>query len=129
MFIGAKLDEATNGVNPYPNIISFDDPTMFDPLRIVGSDEGDGPRNAHRPGAPIICTEFGGVNIASLKEGIQEGDDIIKDGVDGEVESDRRQNWGYTTASNSEDLLKRVESLIYGVTHSGLISGFVYTQL
>ena len=66
----------------------------------------------HRTGAPVICTEFGGVNIA-LKDG--------DNGVDGE--------WGYTTATDSKDLLERVKRLMLGVVEGGHCCGFVYTQL
>ena len=69
----------------------------------------------HRQGAPIMCTEFGGVNIGPPK--------------DDSTEEDRQTNWGYTTASNSEDLLKRVGVLIKGVTKGGHVCAFVYTQL
>lgn len=64
----------------------------------------------HRDGAPILCTEFGGVNIKP-----KEGD------VDGA--------WGYTTASDANDLLKRVKDLMLGVVRGGHCCGFVYTQL
>ena len=67
---------------------------------------------SHQKGAPVICTEFGGVNIA-LKKGDQ--------GVEGE--------WGYTTASDSKDLLERVRKLMLGVIEGGICCGFVYTQL
>ncbi|KAB8339016.1 hypothetical protein FH972_021955 [Carpinus fangiana] len=62
--------------------------------------------------APVICTEFGGVNIAPPKKG----------------DSDER-DWGYTTASDPEDLLKRIELLMHGIVNGGHCSGFVYTQL
>ncbi|OTB14211.1 glycoside hydrolase family 2 protein [Daldinia sp. EC12] len=66
----------------------------------------------HREGAPVICSEFGGVNIAPAK-GIEGGD----------------RDWGYTTASDPKDLLKRLEALIQAVVQGGHICGFVYTQL
>lgn len=66
----------------------------------------------HKKGMPILCTEFGGVNIA-----LQDGDS----GVDGE--------WGYTTAKDSTDLLDRVRKLMLGVVEGGHCCGFVYTQL
>jgi hypothetical protein len=61
---------------------------------------------------PIICTEFGGLNIrpASGHE-TNEGD------------------WGYITAENPDDLLKRLEGLCMGIVDGGFVSGFVYTQL
>ncbi|KAI1466900.1 glycoside hydrolase family 2 protein [Daldinia caldariorum] len=67
---------------------------------------------AHREGAPVICSEFGGVNIAPAK------------GAEG-----RDRDWGYTTASDPKDLLKRLEALIQAVVKGGHICGFVYTQL
>lgn len=70
------------------------------------NDEG----SAHNPSAPIICTEFGGINIAQ-KTGTGERD------------------WGYTTASDPKDLLKRIETMMRGIVEGGLICGFVYTQL
>ncbi|PHH79781.1 hypothetical protein CDD80_3774 [Ophiocordyceps camponoti-rufipedis] len=66
----------------------------------------------HRPGAPIMCTEFGGVNIAPNKA---------------EGASDR--DWGYTTASDAQDLLARFERLVKGITGGGYCCAFVYTQL
>ena len=72
------------------------------------SDPGIKPRD----GAPVMCTEFGGVNIAP-----QKGDEA------GE------RDWGYTTASGPEDLVARVQRLMMGVVEGGHICGFVYTQL
>lgn len=62
--------------------------------------------------APVICTEFGGVNIAPATKA--EGED---------------RDWGYTTASDPQDLLKRIERLMQGIVNGGQCSGFVYTQL
>ncbi|KAI0385937.1 glycoside hydrolase family 2 protein [Hypomontagnella monticulosa] len=70
------------------------------------------PRTKHREGAPVLCTEFGGVNIAPAKEGEGGGRD-----------------WGYTTASDPKDLLKRFEALLQAVVKGGHCCGFVYTQL
>ncbi|KAI9687893.1 MAG: hypothetical protein M1822_001974 [Bathelium mastoideum] len=64
-------------------------------------------------GAPVLCTECGGINIAAAK-----GDASAK-----------ADDWGYITASDSQDLLKRIEDLIMSIVRSGLVSGFVYTQL
>ena len=66
----------------------------------------------HKPGAPVLCTEFGGVNIAPSKEG-EKGE----------------RDWGYTTASDPKDLVKRVEALVVGMVKGGECCGFVYTQL
>jgi len=70
-------------------------------------DEG----SKHQRGAPIMCTEFGGVNVA--------------------VENDhsRKGNWGYTTASSSQDLLKRTDEIIMAVVKEGHVCGVVWTQL
>ncbi|KAL1593215.1 hypothetical protein SLS60_010823 [Paraconiothyrium brasiliense] len=70
------------------------------------NDEG----SKHNPDAPIICTEFGGINIAQ-QTGTGERD------------------WGYTTASDPKDLLKRIETMMRGIVEGGHICGFVYTQL
>lgn len=72
------------------------------------SDAGVKPRK----GAPVLCTEFGGVNIAP-KKGDETGE----------------RDWGYTTASDPQDLVKRVERLMMGVVNGGHCCGFVYTQL
>ncbi|KAH8676074.1 glycoside hydrolase superfamily [Xylariales sp. PMI_506] len=72
----------------------------------------DDPGAQHKTGAPIICTEFAGVNIAPPA---------------GEEKGER--DWGYTTASDSEDLLKRVGALVEALLGQRIISGFVYTQL
>ncbi|KAG8163082.1 hypothetical protein KVR01_007560 [Diaporthe batatas] len=79
------------------------------------------PGALHRPGAPVLNTEFGGVNIAPA------GDDEAQ----GERERERfgTGDWGYTTASDPEDLLRRIERLALGVVGGGHCCGFVYTQL
>ncbi|KAK5097087.1 hypothetical protein LTS08_007107 [Lithohypha guttulata] len=66
----------------------------------------------HKHGAPVICTEFGGVNIKP-----QQGEKEIEG------------SWGYTTASDAKDLLERVRRLMLGVVEGGHCCGFVYTQL
>ncbi|KAJ6443230.1 glycoside hydrolase family 2 protein [Purpureocillium lavendulum] len=87
--------------------------TCADRGRILGPKAGrdlfvDGAQ--HREGAPIMCTEFGGVSIAPSK-------------------GDGDRDWGYTTASNAEDLLQRFEKLVKAVTKGGHCCAFVYTQL
>ncbi len=72
---------------------------------------GRDPGAKHTDGKPIMCTEFGGVNIAAAKP----------------VEGDR--DWGYTTAQDPDDLLKRIERLVRGVVEGGHCCAFVYTQL
>ncbi|KAI0125676.1 beta-galactosidase [Xylariales sp. AK1849] len=66
----------------------------------------------HQTGTPVLCTEFGGVNIAPA--------DPSKKG---------ERDWGYTTASDPADLLKRIEALVMAVVQAGHTCGFVYTQL
>ncbi|PWY73068.1 glycoside hydrolase family 2 protein [Aspergillus heteromorphus CBS 117.55] len=66
----------------------------------------------HAPGAPVICSEFGGVNIVPAK-GTAAGD----------------RDWGYTTASDPEDLLARLDRLVMGIVQGGHTCGLVYTQL
>ena len=73
---------------------------------------GNIPGSNHKEDAPVICTEFGGINIAREAAG-----------------SDGPRDWGYTTATDSKDLLKRIEKMMLGIEAPGLISGFVYTQL
>lgn len=67
----------------------------------------------HQVGAPVMCTEFGGVNIAPAKT----------------EEGEESRDWGYTTASDSEDLLERIGRLVRAVTEGGHCCAFVYTQL
>ncbi|KAF2248763.1 glycoside hydrolase family 2 protein [Trematosphaeria pertusa] len=76
----------------------------------VPSTSGD-PGSRHKDGAPVLCTEFGGINIAR---------DTTASGV---------RDWGYTTASDPKDLLKRIETMMAGIVKGGHICGFVYTQL
>ncbi|KAK8248646.1 family 2 glycoside hydrolase [Phyllosticta capitalensis] len=71
---------------------------------------GVDPGSAHKPGAVVMNTEFGGVNIALAGAG-------------------QEREWGYTTASDPQDLLKRIERLMRAVVEAGNCSGFVYTQL
>lgn len=70
------------------------------------------PGAQHKAGAPVICSEFGGVNIAPAKD--------VKAG---------ERDWGYTTASDQEDFLKRFEKLVMGIVKGGHSCGLVYTQL
>ena len=70
-------------------------------------DEG----SKHQRGAPILCTEFGGVNIAIAND------------------DERKENWGYTTAKDSADLIKRVENIIMATVKIGHVCGIVWTQL
>ncbi|KAJ5923683.1 hypothetical protein N7454_008928 [Penicillium verhagenii] len=67
----------------------------------------------HKAGAPVICTEFGGVNITPAKDGQKAGE----------------RDWGYTTAADVEDFLVRYEKLVMGVVKGGHSCGLVYTQL
>jgi hypothetical protein len=75
-------------------------------LSAVGADSG----SSHISTAPVICTEFGGINIA-------------REGAGGQ------RDWGYTTATDSKDLLKRIEKMMTGIVDGGNVCGFVYTQL
>lgn len=71
------------------------------------------PGARHLPGAPVICSEFGGVNIAPAQ--------------DSPAATDR--DWGYTTASDPQDFLNRFEKLVRGIVKGGHCHGLVYTQL
>lgn len=64
----------------------------------------------HLRGAPVMCTEFGGVNVAVHND------------------ESRKGNWGYTTASDSADLLKRYEDLMLAVVKEGHVCAIVWTQ-
>lgn len=79
--------------------------------KIQGPDGACDEGSRHQIGAPVICTEFGGVNIANFND------------------SERTQNWGYTTAKDSEDLLRRVENIIMATVKEGNVCGIVWTQL
>ena len=70
------------------------------------------PGSKHTPGAPVICSEFGGVNIVPEK-GMDSGE----------------RDWGYTTASDPEDFLGRLERLVSAVVKGRQTCGMVYTQL
>lgn len=74
------------------------------------------PATQHKSGAPVICSEFGGVNIAPATGG-------------GTGKKFSTEDWGYTTASDPEDLLKRIQRLVLGVVGGGHCCGLVYTQL
>ena len=71
----------------------------------------------HEDGMPIICTEFGGINIA--RGGVTLATPAAGDDRD----------WGYTTARDSADLVKRIEKMMRGIVEGGHVCGFVYTQL
>lgn len=70
--------------------------------------EDDGSR--HTRGAPVMNTEMGGVNIAVKND------------------DSRKGNWGYTTAADSQDLLKRIENLLMATVKEGHLCAFVWTQ-
>ncbi|KAF4469307.1 glycoside hydrolase family 2 [Fusarium albosuccineum] len=83
---------------------------MFVPP-IPGVDEGA----RHKAGTPVMNTEFGGVNIAPAKKEDAGGDES--------------RDWGYTTATNPDDLVKRIDRLVKGTIEGGHCCAFVYTQL
>jgi hypothetical protein len=78
----------------------------------ITRDGASDPGSGHVEGAPVLCTEFGGINIAPTKDSAA-----------------RQKDWGYTTAENPEDLLQRLKDLIVGIVQGGICCGFVYTQL
>jgi hypothetical protein len=71
----------------------------------------------HAENAPVICTEFGGINIARAPA------------EQSAEQSAENRDWGYTTAADPVDLLARLEKMMSGIVDGGLIGGFVYTQL
>jgi len=73
---------------------------------------GEDPGSSHTNGAPVLCTEFGGINIARST-----------------ADASGQRDWGYTTATDPKDLLKRIEKMMMGIVDGGHICGFVYTQL
>ncbi|PYH89011.1 glycoside hydrolase family 2 protein [Aspergillus ellipticus CBS 707.79] len=77
----------------------------------VGPVTGDA-GTRHASGAPVICSEFGGVNIVPA-QGTAAGE----------------RDWGYTTATDPEDFLSRLEKLVTAVVKGGHTCGMVYTQL
>jgi beta-galactosidase/beta-glucuronidase len=78
---------------------------------VVASNDGLGGA-ACAPGAPVICTEFGGVNIRPAEGAEARSDD-----------------WGYHTAEDPDDLLGRIRGLMTGIVAGKIVCGFVYTQL
>ena len=77
---------------------------------IYGSTGVEDEGSKHQRGAPVLCTEFGGVNIASAND------------------ESRQSNWGYTTANDSRDLLKRVRNIVMATVKDGNCCGIVWTQ-
>lgn len=75
------------------------------------SNKSDGGKGQVDMGAPVICTEFGGINIRPNQDEQKEGD------------------WGYTTASDAADLSARIKAMVMGIVDGGLCCGLVYTQL
>ncbi|KAI6827912.1 hypothetical protein KC340_g13622 [Hortaea werneckii] len=83
---------------------------MFLPA-IQGRDGGeDDEGSRHMRGAPVFCSEMGGVNIAVKNDDSRQG------------------NWGYTTASDGQDLLRRLEELLMATVSGGHVCGIVWTQ-
>ncbi|KAJ4368201.1 hypothetical protein N0V83_006557 [Neocucurbitaria cava] len=101
-------DELTRTCSSLPGILA---PKSNRPIFLPPIESLD-PGSEHKDGAPVICTEFGGVNIA------RETADKAGD-----------RDWGYTTATSSSDLLRRIEKMMMGIVNGGHICGFVYTQL
>lgn len=106
---GEKLTETCSSMQGILGLKAGGRPMFCQP--IIGEDGRIIDAGAsHRAGAPVICTEMGGVNIAP-------------------VGKEKGRDWGYTTATDAEDLVKRVEKLVMGVVEGGLVCGFVWTQL
>jgi hypothetical protein len=107
----ADADELTKTCSTLEGIMKKQSnrPTFLAPIESLCD-----PGSKHTPGAPVICTEFGGVNIARAAAGGEE---------------DRTRDWGYTTATDPKDLLKRIEKMMTGIVDGGHCCGFVYTQL
>ena len=78
------------------------------------------PGSAHIPGAPILCTEFAGINIAAAASSSSAADES--------GDTSNTAAWGYTTASSPTDLLARIRRMMLGIVQGGHICGFVYTQ-
>ena len=57
-------------------------------------------------GEPILVTEFGGIGY----------------------QKDTQEGWGYTTATDDDDFLKRYEAVVSAVLASPVVQGFCYTQ-
>ncbi len=58
-------------------------------------------------GEPILVTEFGGIGY----------------------QKDEQQGWGYTTAGDDEEFIRRYKDVVDAVLASPLVQGFCYTQL
>ena len=58
-------------------------------------------------GEPILVTEFGGIGY----------------------QKDAQEGWGYTSAADDADFLKRYEAVVSAILSSPHIHGFCYTQL
>ncbi|KXT04964.1 hypothetical protein AC578_10331 [Pseudocercospora eumusae] len=87
--------------------------TMFlPPILHDPSSSSSDPGSTHSPGAPIMCTEFGGVNIAPSNNN----------------DTSRKSNWGYTTAQDSSDLCKTFEHLVMNTVREGHVCAIVWTQ-
>lgn len=87
-----------------PSILTRGVPMFLGPI-YSGSGNMDCEGSRHQRGAPVMCTEFGGINVAG-----GEGD------------------WGYTTAAHGQDLLKKVEEQVMAVVEGGHVSALVWTQ-
>ncbi|KAF2088298.1 glycoside hydrolase family 2 protein [Saccharata proteae CBS 121410] len=95
------------------------------------------PGASHQPHMIVMNTECGGVNIAPAKTGPPSAQTSTSASISLEASQKAGEEaaagdeaeWGYTTASDPEDLLKRIELLMRGVVGKGLVSGFVWTQL
>jgi hypothetical protein len=106
----SDISDLTKTCSTQLGILKRSNPALFlKPISKAGVQDWG---STHIPGAPILCTEFGGLNIAP-------------------AQGSRHDNkeWGYITASDSADLLGRIESLVMGIVKGGQCCGFVYTQL
>ncbi|GIZ43652.1 hypothetical protein CKM354_000686900 [Cercospora kikuchii] len=94
--------------------------------------------SVHETGAPVMCTEFGGINIAASNhrpdqqqplssEGLKDKPKRLEEQIMGD-DKERKVNWGYTTASDAKDLLRRIDDMVTSVVQQGHVCGIVWTQ-
>ncbi|USW54063.1 Putative glycoside hydrolase, family 2, immunoglobulin-like beta-sandwich [Septoria linicola] len=92
--------------------------------------------SAHESGAPVMCTEFGGINIAasnhrpdqqSSASGNKDKPKRLEEKIMGD-DVERKVNWGYTTASDAADLLRRIDDMVMSTVQEGHVCGLVWTQ-
>jgi hypothetical protein len=127
----AKLAELTRRVDPTRLVISNDGWQHAGSDLCTIHDYEDGPALATRYQSLDAALSARPAGAATFAMGHRyQGQPIIVSEMGGvALQSDAARGWGYATAADIEDFLRRYKSMITGVRGSPLVQGFCVTQL